>query len=361
MLVVMKAQATPEEIQAVCEQIELLGFRAHALPGAQRTAIGITGNQGEVERGSLETLSGVADVIRVSKPYKLVSRDVKEEDTVVRFPGTDVTVGGRNLAMVGGPCSIESREQAFAVAEKIAEAGAHFFRGGAYKPRTSPYAFQGMGEAGLQIMAEVRDKFGLRIVTEAIDNESLALVEQYADMIQIGARNMQNYSLLKRAGRSKLPVLLKRGMSATLEEFLMAAEYVMSEGNYNVILCERGVRTFADHTRNTLDLSIVPAVHQLSHLPILVDPSHGTGKRDKVLPLSRAAIAVGADGLMIEVHHQPDKALSDGPQSLYPEQFAQLMDEAAQIAEVVHRHLQRGVELTELAIPLAGAKRSAIR
>ena len=234
-----------------------------------------------------------------------------------------------------GPCAIESREQTLAVAERVCRAGAQFFRGGAYKPRTSPYSFQGLGEEGLQIMAEVRDQFGMKIVTEAIDNESLDLVEKYADVIQIGARNMQNFSLLKRAGRARKPVLLKRGMSATLEEFLMAAEYVMSEGNYNVILCERGVRTFADHTRNTLDLSIVPAVQRLSHLPIVVDPSHGTGKRNKVTPLSRAAIAVGADGLIVEVHHEPDRALSDGMQSLYPEQFDELMTQVRQIAPVV--------------------------
>ena len=257
-----------------------LGFRAHPLPGAQRTAIGITGNQGEVDRGNLEELSGVAEVIRVSKAYKLASRDVKEEDTVVRFAGTDATIGGRKLAIVAGPCSIESREQAFAIAEQVAAAGAQFFRGGAYKPRTSPYAFQGLGLEALNIMAEIRDRFGLRIVTEAIDNETLDLVAEWADVIQIGARNMQNFSLLKHAGRLRKPVLLKRGMTATLDEFLMAAEYIMSEGNYEVILCERGVRTFADHTRNTLDLSIVPAVQRLSHLPILVDPSHGTGKRD---------------------------------------------------------------------------------
>jgi 3-deoxy-7-phosphoheptulonate synthase len=238
---------------------------------------------------------------------------------------------------MAGPCAIESREQAFAVAERVAQAGAQFFRGGAYKPRTSPYSFQGLGEEGLQIMAEVRDKFGLKIVTEAIDNESLELVEEYADIIQIGARNMQNFSLLKRAGRARKPVLLKRGMSATLEEFLMAAEYIMSEGNYRVILCERGVRTFADHTRNTLDLSLVPAVQRLSHLPILVDPSHGTGKRNKVTPLSRAAVAVGADGLIVEVHTEPDRALSDGMQSLFPEQFEELMSQVRQIAGVVDR------------------------
>jgi 3-deoxy-7-phosphoheptulonate synthase len=281
----------------------------------------------------------VQEVIRVSKPYKLVSRDVKEENTVIRFAGTPATIGGKNLAIIAGPCAIENREQAFAVAEAVARAGAQFFRGGAYKPRTSPYSFQGMGEAGLQIMAEIRDRFGLKIITEAIDNESLDLVDAYADVIQIGARNMQNFSLLKRAGRAKKPVMLKRGMSATLEEFFMAAEYIMSEGNYNVVLCERGVRTFADHTRNTLDLSIVPAVQRLSHLPIVVDPSHGTGKRNKVTPLSRASVAVGADGLMVEVHNQPDKALSDGMQSLYPEQFVELMAQVRQIAAVVGREI----------------------
>lgn len=349
MLVVMKAQATPEQIQAVCDHIEQLGFRAHPLPGAQRTAIGITGNQGEVERGNIEELSGVAEVIRVSKPYKLASRDVKEEDTVVRFPGTDAAIGGRNLTIVAGPCSIESHEQAFAIAEKVAAAGAQFFRGGAYKPRTSPYAFQGLGLEALKIMAEIRDHLGLRIITEAIDNESLELVAEWADVIQIGARNMQNFSLLKHAGRLRKPVLLKRGMSATLDEFLMAAEYIMSEGNYEVILCERGVRTFADHTRNTLDLSIVPAVQRLSHLPILVDPSHGTGKRNKVLPMARAAVAVGADGVLVEVHHQPEKALSDGPQSIYPEQFVTMMDEIEQIAPVVHRTLPRGIHVESTA------------
>jgi 3-deoxy-7-phosphoheptulonate synthase len=339
MLVVMQAHATEEQVRAVCQKIESLGYRAHAMPGATRTAIGITGNQGEVEQGTLDDMAGVQEVIRVSKPYKLVSRDVKEENTVIRFAGTPATIGGKNLAIIAGPCAIENREQAFAVAESVARAGAQFFRGGAYKPRTSPYSFQGMGEAGLQIMAEIRDRFGLKIITEAIDNESLDLVDAYADVIQIGARNMQNFSLLKRAGRAKKPVLLKRGMSATLEEFFMAAEYIMSEGNYNVVLCERGVRTFADHTRNTLDLSIVPAVQRLSHLPIVVDPSHGTGKRNKVTPLSRASVAVGADGLIVEVHNQPDKALSDGMQSLYPEQFVELMAQVRQIAAVVGREI----------------------
>ena len=354
MLVVMKTQATPEEIQAVCDHIEQLGFRAHPLPGAQRTAIGITGNKDAVERGNIESLSGVAEVIRVSKAYKLASRDVKEEDTIIHFPASgpsaEATIGGRNLAIIAGPCSIESREQAFAIAEKISASGAQFFRGGAYKPRTSPYAFQGLGLEALQIMAEIRDRFGLRIVTEAIDNESLELVAEWADVIQIGARNMQNFSLLKHAGRLRKPVLLKRGLSATLEEFLMSAEYIMSEGNYQVILCERGVRTFADHTRNTLDLSIVPAVQRLSHLPILVDPSHGTGRRDSVLPMARAAIATGCDGVLVEVHNHPERALSDGPQSLYPDQFAIMMSELEQIAPVVGRTLPRVLPVASQAV-----------
>jgi 3-deoxy-7-phosphoheptulonate synthase len=354
MLVVMKAQATEEQVRAVCQKIETLGYRAHSMPGATRTAIGITGNKGEVEQGALEEMPGVQEVIAVSKPYKLVSRDVKPDNTVITFPGTAAgidgpTIGGQALAIVAGPCGIETRGQAFATAERVYRAGAQFFRGGAYKPRTSPYAFQGLGEEGLRIMAEIRQQFGMKIITEAIDHESLDLVEEYADMIQIGARNMQNFSLLKRAGRARKPVLLKRGMSATLEEFLMAAEYILSEGNYNVALCERGVRTFADHTRNTLDLSIVPAVQRLSHLPILVDPSHGTGKRNKVIPLSRAAIAVGADGLMVEVHNQPDQALSDGPQSLFPDQFDELMKQVRQIAAVVGR-----------TVPAIGARETVV-
>jgi 3-deoxy-7-phosphoheptulonate synthase len=284
-------------------------------------------------------------VIRVSKPYKLASREVKNEDTLIHFAGTNATVGGGSLAIIAGPCSIESREQAFAIAEQVAASGAQFFRGGAFKPRTSPYAFQGLGLDALVIMAGIREKFGLRIVTEAIDNESMDLAAKWADVIQIGARNMQNFSLLKRAGRLRKPVLLKRGLSATLEEFLMSAEYVMSEGNYQVILCERGVRTFADHARNTLDLSIIPAVRRLSHLPILVDPSHATGRRDSVLPMARAAVAAGADGILVEVHNHPEKALSDGPQSIYPDQFARMMDELDQIAPVVGRKLPRGIHV----------------
>jgi 3-deoxy-7-phosphoheptulonate synthase len=341
MLVVMQSHATEEQVRAVCQRIESLGLKAHPIPGAGRTAIGITGNEGAIDLGVLESLPGVIECIPVSKPYKLVSRDAKEEDTVLRIatPRGEVLVGGEHIAMVAGPCAVETELQCLTVAERIAKTGCRLFRGGAYKPRTSPYSFQGLGEPGLKILAKVRERHGFGIITEAIDNESLDLVEQYADVIQIGARNMQNFSLLKRAGRAKKPVLLKRGMSATLDEFLMAAEYILSEGNYNVMLCERGVRTFSDFSRNTLDLAVVPAVKKRSHLPILVDPSHGTGKRHKVLPLSRAAVAVGADGLLVEVHHEPDKALSDGIQSIVPEEFAELMAEVRQIAKVLRRHV----------------------
>jgi 3-deoxy-7-phosphoheptulonate synthase len=339
MLVVMQSHATEEQIRAVCKRIETLGLKAHPMPGSLRTAIGITGNKGAIDLGVLESLPGVVECIPVSKPYKLVSRDTKEEDTILRIstPSGDVIVGGQHIALVAGPCAVETEEQCMAIAGRVKASGARLFRGGAYKPRTSPYSFQGLGEEGLKILSRVRAKEGFGIVTEAIDAESLDLVEEYADVIQIGARNMQNFSLLKRAGRAKKPVLLKRGMAATLDEFLMAAEYILSEGNYNVMLCERGVRTFSDFSRNTLDLAVVPAVKKRSHLPILVDPSHGTGKRHKVLPLSRAAVAVGADGLLIEVHHEPDKALSDGMQSILPEEFAVLADEMRQIAAVLHR------------------------
>jgi len=337
MLVVMKAQATEEQIRSVCQKIEELGYRAHSMPGAQRTAIGITGNQGAVESSAFEEMPGVAEVIVVSKPYKLVSRDLKPDTTVIRFPGHAATIGGSDLAIMAGPCSVESREQAFETAAAVRQAGAHFFRGGAFKPRTSPYSFQGLAEEGLSILDEVRDRFGLLIITEAVDERSLELVDAHADMIQIGARNMQNFSLLKQAGRARKPVLLKRGIAATLDELLMAAEYVMAEGNYNVALCERGIRTFTDHTRNTLDLSIVPAVQRRCHLPILVDPSHGTGKRNKVVPMARAGVAAGADGLIIEVHPHPEAALSDGMQSLYPQQFADLMADVARLAPILGR------------------------
>jgi 3-deoxy-7-phosphoheptulonate synthase len=336
-LVVMRKDATAQEIQGVVQAIEARGYKAHPIPGAQRTAIGITGNKGAVEAPVFESLPGVLEVIPVTHAYKLVSREVKDEPTQVTVGG--VEVGGPALVVVAGPCAVESLEQTLTIARAVRQAGALLLRGGAFKPRTSPYSFQGLGEEGLRILAAAREETGLPVVTEAVDVEGLELVEKYADAIQIGARNMQNFSLLKRAGKARKPVVLKRGMSATLEEFLMSAEYILAEGNYQVILCERGVRTFSDFSRNTLDLAVVPAVKKISHLPILVDPSHGTGRRDKVAPLSRAAAAVGADGLMIEVHHDPDRALSDGPQSITPAMFAELLGELRQIAPVIGRRL----------------------
>lgn len=335
MLIVMKAGAAAREVDTVLNVIEEIGLRAHPMPGATRTAIGITGNQGVIESRRFEDLPGVAEVIRVTKPYKLITLDLRPEKTVVRVG--DATIGGSELAIIAGPCAIENRDQAFAVAEAVQRSGARFFRGGVWKPRTSPYTFQGLGDKGWEIMAEIREAFGLKIVTEAVDESNIDLIEQYGDVIQIGARNMQNFSLLKRAGRSKLPVLLKRGMAATLEEWLLAAEYIMAEGNYNVILCERGVRTFAQHTRNTLDLASVPAIRRISHLPVIVDPSHGTGSAYMVTPLARAGVAVGADGLMVEVHNRPELALSDAAQALTPSEYAQLINEVRAIRKSLLR------------------------
>ena len=333
MLIVMKADATERDVEGVIRVVTELGLRAHPLPGAQRTAIGITGNQGAVDATRFENLPGVAEAIRVSKPYKLITLDLRPEKTVVRVG--DAAIGGEELALIAGPCAIESRAQAFAIAETVRRSGARFFRGGAFKPRTSPYAFQGLGEEGLKILADVREAYGLKIVTEAMDEHGLDMVEKYGDVIQIGARNMQNFSLLRRAGRSHLPILLKRGLAVTLDEWLLAAEYVMAEGNYNVILCERGIRTFAQHTRNTLDLAAIPAVRRISHLPVVIDPSHGTGKNYMVTPLARAGVACGADGLIIEVHDQPERALSDGAQALTLEQYEQLVTEVRAIHEVI--------------------------
>ncbi|MDQ3321046.1 MAG: 3-deoxy-7-phosphoheptulonate synthase [Acidobacteriota bacterium] len=325
MLIVMKPGATEREIESVLKIIETLGFRPHEMPGASRTAIGVTGNQGSVDPSHFENLPGVAEAIRVTKPYKLISKDLRPEKSVVRIG--NATIGGDELAIIAGPCAIENAEQVFSVAEAVSKSGAKFFRGGAFKPRTSPYAFQGMGEDGLKILAEVREQFGLNIVTEAMDERGVDLVEKYGDCVQIGARNMQNFSLLKYVGQTRKPVLLKRGLSATLDEFLLAAEYIMAEGNYDVILCERGIRTFATHARNTMDLSVVPAVQRLSHLPIIVDPSHGTGRNYMVNPMARAGVAVGADGLIIEVHSNPEKALCDGAQALTPNQYLELFEQ----------------------------------
>jgi 3-deoxy-7-phosphoheptulonate synthase len=337
MLIVMNASAGKGEIDNVVRVVESLGFRAHVMPGANRTAIGITGNQGAVDLSHFENLPGVSEAIRVTKPYKLITLDLRPERTIVDL-GDGARIGDGSLAIIAGPCAIENSKQAFAIADVVQRSGAKFFRGGAFKPRTSPYAFSGLGEPGLKILAEIRNEFGLKIVSEALDEANIDLVEKYADMIQIGARNMQNFTLLRRVGRSKLPVLLKRGMAATLEEWLLAAEYVMAEGNYNIVLCERGVRTFAQHTRNTLDLAAVPAVRKISHLPVIVDAAHGTGRSYMVTPLARAGIAVGADGLMIEVHGRPDEALSDGAQSLRFDEYEQMVREVRQIHEVISRN-----------------------
>jgi 3-deoxy-7-phosphoheptulonate synthase len=329
MLVIMKNDASEQQIEAVIRHVESLGFRGIPIPGASRTAICIVGNQGYVEDSQLLSLEGVKETLRVTKPYKLVSRETHPQPTTIKLG--DVEIGGERPVVMAGPCAVESEEQAMKIARSVKESGAQVFRGGAYKPRTSPYSFQGMGEEGLKILEKVRRETGLLIVTEATDIANIELVEQSADIIQIGARNMQNYSLLKRAGHTTKPILLKRGFAATIEELLMSAEYIMSEGNSRIILCERGIRTFVDNTRNTLDISAIPAIKEVSHLPVLADPSHAAGKREFVVPLSRAAIAAGADGLLVEVHHDPVHAVSDGRQSLYLEQFTQLMQEIVRI------------------------------
>jgi 3-deoxy-7-phosphoheptulonate synthase len=325
MLVIMKNDATDSQIESVIKHIESLGFRGIPIPGALRTAVCIVGNQGFVEDSQILALDGVKETLRVTKPYKLVSRETHSQSSVIELG--EVKIGGPKIVVMAGPCAVESEKQALSIGATVKKWGAQIFRGGAYKPRTSPYSFQGLGEEGLKILSKVRDETGLLIVTEATDLENIGLVEEYADIIQIGARNMQNYALLKKAGQTAKPILLKRGMAATIEETLMSAEYIMSEGNNRVILCERGIRTFSDNTRNTLDISAIPSFKEVSHLPVIVDPSHAAGRRDYVIPLSRAAIAVGADGLIVEVHNDPPHAVSDGKQSLYPEQFANLMQE----------------------------------
>jgi 3-deoxy-7-phosphoheptulonate synthase len=323
MLVIMKNDATELQIKGVIQHIESLGYRGIPIPGALRTAVCIVGNQGFVEDSRLLSLEGVKETLRVTKPYKLVSRETHPQSSSIKIG--DVTIGEGQPVIMAGPCAVESEEKALAIAMVVKNYGAQIFRGGAYKPRTSPYSFQGLGEEGLKILAKVRRETGLLIVTEATDHDNIGLVEQYSDIIQIGARNMQNYALLKRAGHISKPILLKRGFAATIEELLMSAEYIMSEGNSQIILCERGIRTFADNTRNTLDISAIPSIKEVSHLPVLVDPSHAAGRREYVVDLSKAAIAVGADGLIVEVHQDPPQAISDGRQSLYPEQFQKLM------------------------------------
>ncbi len=325
MLVVMKNDATEEQVQAVIKEIEKMGYRGVPMPGAQRTAVCIIGNQGPVENSTLLVMDGVQETIPVTKPYKLVSRETQVESTVISIG--EVRIGAGEPVIMAGPCAVESEEQALTIAGLVRKYGAKVFRGGAFKPRTSPYSFQGLGEEGLKILGKVRAETGLLIVTEATDHANLDIVEKYADIIQIGARNMQNYSLLRLAGQVSKPILLKRSFAATIDELLMAAEYIISEGNSRVILCERGIRTFSDNTRNTLDLSAIPSIKEVSHLPIIVDPSHAAGRREYVISLSKGAIAVGADGLLVEVHHDPSHALSDGMQSLYPQQFEELMKE----------------------------------
>jgi 3-deoxy-7-phosphoheptulonate synthase len=336
MLVVMQRGASAEDVDRVVSIIKEMGYEGRPMPGAQRTAVGLVGNDGRVDSSRLEALPGVAQVIHITQPYKQVSREWRAENTVVTIaPG--VVVGGENVVVIGGPCSVESEEQILAAARAVKAAGGTALRGGAFKPRSSPYSFQGMGRRGLDLLAKARDETGLAIVTEAMDPEGAREVAEIADCIQIGARNMQNYSLLKTVGKLGKPVMIKRGMAATINDLLLSAEYVLSEGNQQVILCERGVRSFDPAARNMLDLTAIPIVHRLSHLPIIADPSHGTGLRDKVIPMARAAVAAGADGVLVEVHPEPDRALSDGAQSLYPEQFAQLVGELRAVAAAIGR------------------------
>jgi 3-deoxy-7-phosphoheptulonate synthase len=340
MLVVMKHNASKEEIDAVVDTIKEMGYGARAIPGGQRTAVGLIGNDGAVDSGRLLGLNGVLEVIPVTHPYKQVSREWRAEDTVVTL-ANGTRVGGSDVVVMAGPCAVESEAQILDIAHQLKEMGATVLRGGAFKPRTSPYAFQGLGVRGLELLAKAREETGLAIVTEALDPEGADLVAQHADIIQIGARNMQNYPLLRRAGRTGKPVLLKRGLSATIDELLLAAEYILAEGNDDVILCERGIRSFDTHTRNLLDLAAIPVVKSLSHLPIVADPSHGTGLRAKVIPMARAAIAAGADGLIVEVHPDPPLAMSDGAQSLYPAQFQELMEQIRVIARAIGRDVTR--------------------
>lgn len=334
MLVVMNKNETEEVINAVITMIEKKGYTARPIPGGDRMSIGILNNKGSVDAAHFQGLKGVKEVIAVTKPYKLVSREFQPKNTIINVG--DITFGdGNSLPIIAGPCAIESEEQALSIARLVKKGGAQLFRGGAFKPRTSPYSFQGLKEDGLKILAKVREETGMPVVTEVMDYENFDLVEQYADIIQIGTRNMQNFTLLKRAGKAKKAVMLKRGMAATVQEWLMAAEYILEEGNNQVILCERGVRTFVNHSRNTLDISAIPVIHKESHLPVIVDPSHASGIRDQVLPLSLASVAARTDGLMIEVHNKPDEALCDGAQSLYPDQFDALCKQAVAIFQLI--------------------------
>ncbi len=345
MVIIMEHTAKEKDIQAVIERLTEWGYDIHRSTGENRTVLGAVGSpRTAADPRDLEVLVGVREVVRISEPYKLAGRTFKREDTVVRIG--DVTIGGDEVVAMAGPCAVESRDQVREIAASVREMGATFLRGGAFKPRTSPYSFQGLGEEGLKYLREAADENGMLVVSEVMDTTHIPVVEQYVDILQVGARNMQNFVMLKELGKVKKPVLLKRGLSATIEEWLLSAEYVMVGGNHQVILCERGIRTFERYTRNTLDLSAIPIIEKLSHLPILVDPSHGTGRREKVVPMARAAVAAGADGLLIEVHNHPDQALSDGAQSLYPEQFQRLMEEIRIIATAIGRSVTSPVELS---------------
>jgi 3-deoxy-7-phosphoheptulonate synthase len=338
MVVVMQEGATEEQVQSVINKLMGMGFDIHRSTGARHTVLGAVGAKLDFDTRDIELLGGVAEVLRISAPYKLASRQFRPEGSVIKL-GKDVDVGGEQVVVMAGPCSVESAEQIDTIAETVSKLGARVLRGGAFKPRTSPYSFQGMGPKGLELMRRAADKYKLLVVSEIMDPSQLSMMLEYVDVLQVGARNMQNYNLLKDLGKAPKPILLKRGIAATIEELLLSAEYVMSGGNYNIVLCERGIRTFESYTRNTLDVSAIPVIHKLSHLPIIVDPSHGTGRRDKVPPMARAAVAAGADGLLIEVHNDPEKALSDGAQSLYLNQLEQLMKELRMIAPAVGRKI----------------------
>ena len=340
MVIIMEKDASEQQIQHVIEYLDEQGYSIHRSTGVEHTLLGVIGDTAKLDVRDLKILDGVNDAYRISAPYKLVSREFKHDNTVIRIK--DVEIGGEEVVVMAGPCSVESEDQTMRIAERVAKAGAKVLRGGAFKPRTSPYSFQGLGEKGLKILRKAAETFGLLIITEVMDKEQLPLICEYADILQIGARNMQNFTFMRALGKTNKPVFLKRGISATIQEWLMSAEYILSGGNKDVMLCERGIRTFETYTRNTFDLSAIPVVHKLSHLPVIADPSHATGLRDKVIPMARAAVAAGADGLMIEVHHDPEHALSDGAQSLYPDQFDELMKQIRVIADVIGRRINGG-------------------
>ncbi len=337
MVIMMEKDATESQIEHVIEFLDEKGLSVHRSTGVEHTVLGVIGDVSKIDVRDVQVLPGVADAYRISVPYKLASREFRHENTVIKI--RDVEIGANEVVVIGGPCSVESEEQTMIIAERVAKAGVRILRGGAFKPRTSPYSFQGLGEKGLKILRKAADTFGLLVITEVMDKDQIDLVSEYADILQVGARNMQNFNFLRALGKAKRPVFLKRGIAATIEEWLMSAEYILSAGNEQVILCERGIRTFETYTRNTLDLSAIPVIKKLSHLPVFADPSHGTGLRNKVIPMARAAVAAGADGIMIEVHHDPEHALSDGAQSLYPDQFDELMKQIRVIADVIGRKI----------------------